>query len=157
RAGEGWALARVSLPQVAVRARRLGRERAVAARSRRARDGRGPGTRARPVREARALAMLEGLRDALDARTGYRSTARALLDLPVPGGARLAYGLATAIAALCLLQALTGVVLAFAYAPSVTSAWASIVFLEEKVPLGRLVRGVHAWGAEILLVLLLVH
>src|SRR5438477_319540 len=101
--------------------------------------------------------MLQKFLDAFDACTGHRTALRALLDLPVPGGARFVFALGTAILALCFLQALTGIVLAAHYSPSSIAAWVSIVFLEERVFLGKLARGLHVWGADALLVVLVVY
>ena len=55
------------------------------------------------------------------------------------------------------LQLLTGFVMALHYSPSVATAWASVVFLEERIQGGRFIRGLHAWGASAIVILLLVH
>jgi ubiquinol-cytochrome c reductase cytochrome b subunit len=46
---------------------------------------------------------------------------------------------------LCL-QALTGFLLASFYAPSATTAWAAVAYVQQEVTLGWLVRGLHAAG-----------
>jgi ubiquinol-cytochrome c reductase cytochrome b subunit len=86
--------------------------------------------------------------DFLESRAGLRSSARAFLDAPVPGGASFGRATGGALALLIALQLLTGLVLALYYSPSVTTAWASVVFLEERISAGRLVRGLHAFGAS---------
>jgi ubiquinol-cytochrome c reductase cytochrome b subunit len=55
------------------------------------------------------------------------------------------------------LQFLTGFVMALHYSPSVATAWASVVFLEERIQGGRFIRGLHAWGASAIVLLLVVH
>src|SRR5690606_4059269 len=49
---------------------------------------------------------------------------------------------------------LTGLAMTFYYAPSSTTAWESVANIEERVTLGWLVRGLHAFGASAVIVLL---
>src|SRR5262249_17394441 len=72
-----------------------------------------------------------------------------------------------------LLQVVTGILLAMNYAPStepvredgkpvgreeqVPTAYASVKYIQEEVPLGSLVRGVHHWGSSAMIILLLFH
>ncbi len=58
---------------------------------------------------------------------------------------------------LIVLQALSGFVLALHYAPSATTAWASIVFFEERIRGGMFIRGLHAWGASAVVLGVLLH
>jgi len=54
-------------------------------------------------------------------------------------------------------QLLTGILLSLYYHPDPTSAHESTHFLIDQVPTGWLVRSVHAWSAEILLILVVAH
>ncbi len=101
--------------------------------------------------------MAGRFRDALDARLGHRALLRAVLDEPVPGGARFAYAPGSVVTALLLLQAATGTGLAFFYSPSSTGAWASLAYLDRSVPGGALLRGLHHSGASVLVVALGLH
>ncbi len=65
---------------------------------------------------------------------------------------------------LIVFQLLTGVLLSLYYVPDATSAsggaapaYASVEFIQNQVYLGWLVRGVHFWSANILIVMVLIH
>lgn len=72
---------------------------------------------------------------------------------------RFAYtwGLGGISATLVLLQALTGVLLMFRYEPSVERAYASIQALETQVVFGSLIRGIHHWSANLLVISIFLH
>jgi ubiquinol-cytochrome c reductase cytochrome b subunit len=97
------------------------------------------------------------LADWLDDRTGYRKLVRAALDEHVPGGARWAYVWGSALTLSFVLQAVTGVVLMTAYQPSATTAWSSVAYIQQQMSLGWLVRGLHHYGAQAMVVLLACH
>src|SRR5579871_4223626 len=90
----------------------------------------------------------------MESRTGV---AAGPLWKPVPGGARFLHVPGTVLLLTVALQFLTGFVIALHYAPSVTTAWASIVFFEDRIRAGWLVRGLHAWGASAIVLLALIH
>ena len=98
-----------------------------------------------------------GLGDWLDERTGHRAVVRDALDEPVPGGARWAYVWGSALTLTLLIQAVTGWLLMSAYAPSATTAWASVHHITFNMTSGWLVRGVHHFGAQAMVVLLALH
>jgi menaquinol-cytochrome c reductase cytochrome b subunit len=63
---------------------------------------------------------------------------------------------------LVVLQLLTGIFLSFYYIPDAGSpgnspAYTSVQFIQNTQYLGWLVRGVHFWGANILIVMVLIH
>ncbi len=97
------------------------------------------------------------LRDWLDERTGWRALLRGALDEPVPGGARWAYVFGSVLAFLFLVQAATGVVMATCYSPSVTTAWASVAYLQDQMTAGWFVRGLHSAGASAIMIFLGLH
>ena len=55
------------------------------------------------------------------------------------------------------MQALTGVFLAMYYTPSSTQAYGSITHLTNDVFLGEFVRGMHKWGASVMIILIFLH
>ncbi|HVK68294.1 MAG TPA: cytochrome b6, partial [Polyangium sp.] len=97
------------------------------------------------------------LGDWLDERTGYRATTRKFVEATVPGGARFAYAWGAALGIVLLLEAVTGVLLMTVYSPSATTAWASVAYLQQKVPAGWIVRGLHQFGAQAAIVLAVIH
>ncbi|MEO8745736.1 MAG: cytochrome b N-terminal domain-containing protein [Candidatus Dormiibacterota bacterium] len=62
---------------------------------------------------------------------------------------------------LVVLQLVTGIFLAFYYVPDATGnpapAYTSVEFIQNTVYLGWLVRGVHFWGANLLIIMVLIH
>jgi ubiquinol-cytochrome c reductase cytochrome b subunit len=75
----------------------------------------------------------------------------------VRGGPSWAYALGWAIVALLLVQALTGAALAAFYAPTVTDAWASVAYVQDQMPGGWLVRGLHHHGASAIVIVAGLH
>lgn len=51
----------------------------------------------------------------------------------------------------------TGVILAFHYVPTEEGAYRSIARLTDEIRLGSLLRGMHAWAGDLIVVALLVH
>jgi len=95
--------------------------------------------------------------DWLDARTGYRALLSHALDEPVPGGARWAYIWGSVLVGCITLQAVTGWAMMAYYAPSATTAWASVEHLTYGVSGGWLVRGMHHFGAQAMIVVVAFH
>jgi len=95
--------------------------------------------------------------DFLDDRTGLRKLASHLLDEPIRGGARWAYVFGSALLASFTVQAVTGVALMASYAPSDKTAWASVHFIQFQQAGGWLVRGLHHFGAQAMVVMLGAH
>jgi ubiquinol-cytochrome c reductase cytochrome b subunit len=56
-----------------------------------------------------------------------------------------------------VLQVVTGVLLAMNYAPSEEAAWPSVKFIQEEVPPGAFICGLHHWSSSAMVVLLLLH
>lgn len=97
------------------------------------------------------------LASALEERTGLGSAVTSLLSDPIPGGARWWYALGSLLAFLLVLELSTGVLLAFFYAPSAQTAWASTVFIQDQLTLGWFVRGLHSFGASTMVVAAVLH
>jgi len=97
------------------------------------------------------------LGDWLDRRTGYRAALHWGLDEPVAGGASFAYVFGSVLAFLLGLQIVTGILLATAYSPSATDAWASVAYIQDQMTLGWFVRGLHAHGASAMVIVAGLH
>jgi ubiquinol-cytochrome c reductase cytochrome b subunit len=95
--------------------------------------------------------------DWLDVRTGYRAFVAHALEEPVPGGARWAYIFGSVLVGCITLQALTGWVLMSYYAPSAMTAWASVEHVSYAVSGGWLLRGLHHFGAQAMVVTVALH
>ncbi len=95
--------------------------------------------------------------DFFDERTGWRKLLGHALDEPIKGGARWAYVFGSALLAMFLVQVVSGVALMTSYAPSDKTAWASVHFIQFQQSGGWLVRGLHHFGAQAMVVLLGAH
>jgi ubiquinol-cytochrome c reductase cytochrome b subunit len=59
---------------------------------------------------------------------------------------------------LCLVvQIITGSLLAFAYVPSGAEAYTTLEYLTYEQPLGWLLRGIHYWGSNLMVTIMLLH
>lgn len=69
----------------------------------------------------------------------------------------LSWGLGGMAATLVLLQMTTGILLKFIYVPTPVDAYASVQMIVNQVPFGRLIRNLHHWCANFLVVVLMLH
>lgn len=93
----------------------------------------------------------------LDDRTGYRDLMKEALDEPIPGGARWRYVWGSTLVFTFFVQVVTGFMLWFAYSPSTRTAWESVYYLSHEMHLGWLIRGIHHFTAQAMVVLLVFH
>jgi quinol-cytochrome oxidoreductase complex cytochrome b subunit len=93
----------------------------------------------------------------VETRTGLGSIAGAVLNEPMPGGARWRHVFGPALAASFLIQLVTGILLLTAYVPSAGQAWGSVWYIQNQLTLGWFIRGLHHWGSSAMMVLLLLH
>ena len=98
-----------------------------------------------------------GLRGWLNRRTGLDALLRSALDEPIPGGARLAYIFGSGLLFIFLSQIITGVFLALYYVPSADHAHTTVAYITKSVTAGSFLRGLHAYGASAMIVVLLLH
>jgi ubiquinol-cytochrome c reductase cytochrome b subunit len=90
-------------------------------------------------------------------RTGWKTLKEVLLLEPLPGGARWAAAFGSLLLFTFVVQVVTGILLSMNYAPSEKTAWSSVNFIQNEVPLGSFIRAVHHWGSSAMVILLLVH
>jgi quinol-cytochrome oxidoreductase complex cytochrome b subunit len=98
--------------------------------------------------------------DWLDERLGVRAVpglVRAELDRPLPAHVNWFHTLGAVALALFGVQALTGVLLALNYTPSMEGAYASVRRITHEAPFGWLARSVHHWAANLLVIVLVLH
>ena len=93
----------------------------------------------------------------LDERTGGGPFLRGFLFRKVPKGTNWYYTLGSATLFAFIVQAITGVFLAMFYTPSPTQAYGSITHINNDVPLGEFVHGMHKWGSSVMVVLVFLH
>jgi menaquinol-cytochrome c reductase cytochrome b subunit len=93
----------------------------------------------------------------LDQRLAASGFLTGMLFRKVPKGTNWFYTLGSATLFAFIVQAVTGVFLAMFYTPSATQAYASISHINNDVPLGQLVHGMHKWGASVMVILIFLH
>jgi menaquinol-cytochrome c reductase cytochrome b subunit len=93
----------------------------------------------------------------LDERTGGGPFLRGFLYRKVPRGTNWYYTLGSATMFAFVSQAVTGVFLAMYYRPSATEAYTSVQHITNDVFLGEFVRGMHKWGATVMVILIFAH
>ncbi len=98
-----------------------------------------------------------GIAEWLDNRTGYRSLVHAALFEPIPGGARWRYVWGSTLVTAFVTQVVTGIFLWMAYSPSTQTAWESVYYIQHEMWGGWLLRGIHHFMAQAMVVLLAIH
>jgi ubiquinol-cytochrome c reductase cytochrome b subunit len=95
--------------------------------------------------------------EAFDDRTGLHSGLRTFLyeEIPASSGWHQVFGSVALF--LILIQFFTGAMLAFNYAPTPGDAYSSLRYILTEVTGGRLMRGLHHWGASMLIVVVVLH
>jgi ubiquinol-cytochrome c reductase cytochrome b subunit len=85
-------------------------------------------------------------------RVGWNTLRAAMVGGTVPGGVSFWHSLGSVTTALVILELVTGLALAAFYAPSITDAWASVAYIQDQLPLGWFVRGLHSFGSSALII-----
>ena len=101
--------------------------------------------------------MIRKIQEWIDARWPLSSLIRLSIEEEIPGGARFVYTLGSAVLIVFMLQALTGIMQLFFYVPATDHAYDSISYLRTRVPFGWLIHGLHYWGAQLMVILVLLH
>lgn len=100
--------------------------------------------------------MVKRMLNWFDDRTSYRTWIRSIWYRDLPGGPRWRYTTASALLWVFVIQVITGLMLMASYSPSTVSAWASVYFIESSSS-GAMLRGLHYWAGQVILLLLLIH
>lgn len=95
--------------------------------------------------------------DWLDNRTGYRQLVQQALYEPIPGGSRWRYVWGSTLVTAFVTQLITGAFLWMAYSPSAQTAWESVFYIQFELTGGWLLRGIHHFMAQAMVVLLAIH
>lgn len=100
---------------------------------------------------------MKPLIDWLDHRAGTRALLQAMLYEHIPGGARWRYVWGSTLVFAFTVQTLTGIFLWMAYSPSAQTAWESVFYIQYEMQGGWLLRGLHHFMAQAMVVLLALH
>ena len=95
--------------------------------------------------------------DWLEHRTGIQTAVKNFLyeDIPASSGWHQVIGSMAVF--FFMLQVFTGILLAFNYAPTPGDAYNSLKYIVTEVTGGRLIRGLHHWGASMMIVIVVAH
>jgi quinol-cytochrome oxidoreductase complex cytochrome b subunit len=98
----------------------------------------------------------ERMIDWLDERMGLLVVWKTIFDRNIPK-VNWWYTLGSASLFLAIMQALTGIFLSLYYVPTPEEAYSSVEYIMNEVAFGWLMRGMHHWGATLLVVVVFVH
>lgn len=101
--------------------------------------------------------MIDRLLDSLARRFSLDTAHGRVLRRKVPPWVGYSFCFGGITFALFGILLATGLILAFHYVPTEEGAYRSIVTLVDEVPYGGLLRGIHSWAGDLIVVALLVH
>ena len=90
-----------------------------------------------------------------ESRAGLSSVWRYFVNLRVAKQFRLRYVTTSMIIFGFLVEAITGIFLWTAYSPSAQTAWESVYYIQHEMFLGWLVRGVHHYMTDVLIIVMI--
>ncbi len=90
-------------------------------------------------------------------RTGLQTAISSFLfeDIPASAGWPQVFGSVALF--LFLIQGLTGILLALNYAPTAGEAYSSVTYILRQVAGGRMIHGLHHWGATLMVIAVFLH
>ena len=106
---------------------------------------------------SRTMEASKFIADWMENRTGVVTFTEHFLYEPVPKRGAWLYTLGSAVLFTISLQFLTGILLLFYYVPTTDHAWDSIYYMMNDAYFGTLIRGIHYWSANFLLVMIGLH
>jgi quinol-cytochrome oxidoreductase complex cytochrome b subunit/mono/diheme cytochrome c family protein len=101
--------------------------------------------------------MIRALSQWLDRRIGYNKLMADALYEPIPGGARWRYITGSMLVFAFAVQAITGIFLWMAYSPSSQTAYESVFYIQHEMTGGWLLRGIHHFMAQAMVVVMGIH
>jgi ubiquinol-cytochrome c reductase cytochrome b subunit len=93
----------------------------------------------------------------LDERSGIPAAVRNFLNEEIPASSGWAQVFGSVALFLLLTQAFTGILLAFNFAPTPGDAYNSLKYILTEVTAGRMIHGLHHWGASMMIVVVVLH
>src|SRR5581483_8182454 len=93
----------------------------------------------------------------IDNRTGLQAGLSRFLFEEIPASAGWPQVFGSIALFLFLVQSLTGILLALNYAPTAGEAYTSLVYIMQQVAGGRMMHGLHHWGASLMIIVVFLH
>ena len=97
-------------------------------------------------------AVLQKIYDWIDERIDLKNLEAKMLREPIQGGSSYAYTFGSALLFIFIMQATTGILLMFYYAPTADHAYESTKFILEELAFGWFILGFHSWGSSVMVV-----
>ncbi len=100
------------------------------------------------------------IRDAVDwieHRTGLETAVTEFLQEDIPNSSGWHQVLGSVAMFSFMVQFVTGILLAFNYAPTPGDAWNSVRYIMSELTGGAIIRGLHHWGASIMIIIVVMH
>ncbi|WP_188453872.1 menaquinol-cytochrome c reductase cytochrome b subunit [Virgibacillus oceani] len=108
--------------------------------------------------------MLQKLYDWIDDRIDITPLWRDIADHEVPEHVNPAHHFSAFVYCfggltffVTVIQILSGMFLTMYYVPDIENAWKSVYYLQTEVAHGQIVRGMHHWGASVVIVMIFLH
>lgn len=108
--------------------------------------------------------MLQKIYDWIDERIDLQPIWRDIADHEVPEHVNPAHHFSAFVYCfggltffVVVIQILSGMFLTMYYVPDIENAWRSVYYLQTEVAHAQIVRGMHHWGASVVIVMLLLH
>jgi ubiquinol-cytochrome c reductase cytochrome b subunit len=101
--------------------------------------------------------MLRNILDWLEDRTGVVGAIHHFLYEDIPDSAGWHQVLGSVALFAFLTQTVTGILLAFNYAPTPGDAYDSLRYIVTELTGGRVIRGLHHWGASLMIIIVVLH
>lgn len=95
--------------------------------------------------------------DWLEHRTGIQTVVRNFLYEEIPASSGWHQIIGSMAVFFFMLQVVTGILLAFNYAPTPGEAYNSVKYIVTELTGGRMIRGLHHWGASMMIVIVVAH
>jgi ubiquinol-cytochrome c reductase cytochrome b subunit len=92
-----------------------------------------------------------------DDRTGITEITKFAFGHLAPPESKWLYVFGSATLFSFILQVITGIALAFMYQPSAENAYESLIYITQHAPLGKLLRGLHFFGASSMILFVGIH
>ena len=90
-------------------------------------------------------------------RTGLPSAIAAFFEEEIPGSAGWHQVFGSIAVFAFMVQVFTGILLSFNYAPTPGEAWNSVRYIMTELTGGAMIRGLHHWGASMMIVVVVLH
>jgi ubiquinol-cytochrome c reductase cytochrome b subunit len=103
------------------------------------------------------MRLIRTINDWLEDRTGIESAIKSFLYEDIPASAGWHQIIGSMAVFFFVIQVFTGGLLAFNYAPTPGEAYNSVKYIMTELTGGPLIRGLHHWGASMMLIIVVLH